>query len=1499
MKRLLFCFSCLLISISAGLVQAEVQPVLVFQDTFDVSQNDYDLNFEYTGGRQSGTVAPITYSDPAEFEGLAQLENSGAPGWLWLQPDDIENTAYVSPNFNFNNVGPFTIEFDINPGFDDPDNTGTDWAAIVLGASSQNAFVNASNGIGILFRNNGNIQVFNGPNAVYGGTGGIAGGLPLGEFHVAIEVDVADYFGQSPATMRLFIDGEQAIVSGIDSMELVKTAGLTSNFVTLMGYAGGGNTWVHLFDNLKITGIPCLEIGESTVETMRGETSDPVSVTIPAGLNDTEAAQVVITSSAPGVAAPTGADENGSLTLEFPAGGATTQTFTIEGLSPGTATLQFASLQGICVSQNLTVMVASGVPVPELVFLDTYNTSDENWDINFEINTNRQSGSAAPLSYTEIADTAAGGINDLFTIVNSVTAPDELYVVESWVAPDHNFLEGNTFTIEFDVHPGYNNDWYDDPDWAGIIFGTSAPGVTLPPAQGIGVLFRNSLRYQVFSGPTAVYESPIDPPLPTPPFHVEFDVQTTDFSGGGPAIVSMYINGTQYPLTASTPELTKADGLLGNYITLQTYGFFLEHSFDNLQVSADACIRANTNMIEFEPGETSYQLTVQVPAGSNATEAVDVTLTSANPNIATMNGAVDGVLELTFAAGASNSQAVTVQATGKGQTTIGMDTTSGICFNPPITVSVRTALVVNPSFEIDPEPPAPGYGAITAWTGGSGLNSGGPFSDNGIVPDRSKVAFLQGGSSMSQDINGMEPGQLYWLQFFYNTRNCCGVRSVDMSVAMDGEELVYIPNIQPVGANLYEFQNVEFSAGDGPGLLSFANTVTGDATSLLDAVTIVKRSTDELIIRNPSFEASGTPPWPGYIQPARLAGWTGTGSYGVNLSGAGPFADNGINPDQDLVAFIQGEGSLSQTIYGFVPGEEYTLTFSANARLGNTPNLVVTANGVSLLDETLAAVEDAAYTSYSIPFTPEDAQVILTFTQVTPGDQTVLLDDVRVLGERSQLPCISVTPNVFNVTVGQTGNLVNVTVPQELSDLVDPVYVTVSTSDMDVLVPDGANDQGQLTLAFPASGPLTKSFDVLPLQRGTAQLFFSNPHGACFDNPVVTFNATRDLVKNPSFQDSGVPAWPGYGQIAAWGQTGNAGVNNNIAAASPFADNGVIPDQNQVGFIQQNGNAIFQNIGGLVAGEQYWLQFAYNTRTSTAQLDLAVSFAGASIIEIPEIPQVGESNPYHQASVAFTPTVDSGQLRFENTTTGDATVLLDAISITKRDADQVMIINPSFEASGTPPWPGVIGPALMAGWTGTGNYGVNLSGPGPYADNGLNPDQERVLLLQELASVSQTVSGLTVGETYNLSYAYNARSGNSPILQVSLNGSVVHETAVTAVGGENPYHVHHYTFTANQDTATITFSQAAVGDNTVLIDDVKLAVGAGPVELILDIQPGDTAGTVDLMWPASGPQSKLQTAPATGGPWTDVTEPAVEEGGVMVVTIQAGETPAFFKLVQE
>src|SRR5205823_10889588 len=100
--------------------------------------------------------------------------------------------------------------------------------------------------------------------------------------------------------------------------------------------------------------------------------------------------------------------------------------------------------------------------------------------------------------------------------------------------------------------------------------------------------------------------------------------------------------------------------------------------------------------------------------------------------------------------------------------------------------------------------------------------------------------------TISQQIFGLTPGRKYWLQFLYNVRNCCGGTN-DLTVRFDGKNLVTVPQITPVlEQNSYYFQHLELSPTNATGLLEFVATASGDATLLLDAITIVQRDAGEI-----------------------------------------------------------------------------------------------------------------------------------------------------------------------------------------------------------------------------------------------------------------------------------------------------------------------------------------------------------------------------------------------------------------------------------------------------------------------------------------------------------------------------------------------------------------------------------------------------------------------------------------------------------------------------
>jgi hypothetical protein len=282
------------------------------------------------------------------------------------------------------------------------------------------------------------------------------------------------------------------------------------------------------------------------------------------------------------------------------------------------------------------------------------------------------------------------------------------------------------------------------------------------------------------------------------------------------------------------------------------------------------------------------------------------------------------------------------------------------------------------------------------------------------------------------------PGLNYRLQFRYDSRACCPPEAPglpDLSVKFGGVELAKITQVTAAGGAGYHFHSVDFVPTSASGTLEFITTVApgADATLLLDAVSIVQRDSGDILIQNPSFEATGVPSGVGYIQPDQFAGWTASGNgWGPNLDGVGPFTDNGDAPDQDTVALMQGPVSLSQNLSDFTMGEVYTLLYAINSRNccgGSDTHYSVTFAGESLVDEDIVAVggSNPYYTKFKV-FTANVTEGELRFQHVPPAgtDRTLLLDNVTMLrGDQTPRP---------RLRVRLEGGLVRISWPADATD---------------------------------------------------------------------------------------------------------------------------------------------------------------------------------------------------------------------------------------------------------------------------------------------------------------------------------------------------------------------------------------------------------------------------------------------------------------------------------
>ena len=181
---------------------------------------------------------------------------------------------------------------------------------------------------------------------------------------------------------------------------------------------------------------------------------------------------------------------------------------------------------------------------------------------------------------------------------------------------------------------------------------------------------------------------------------------------------------------------------------------------------------------------------------------------------------------------------------------------AGLVSGALVSATLAQPAVRNASFEVDSTPPYPGYGPISDWTPGGaistgyGLNEGGgPFADNGEVPQGTKVAFMQNNGTLSQVVSGFVPGEQYWLVYRENVRGlCCGERVATLTATIGGNTIVAEHEVAIVGgSNPYRFvTSPAFTAAQAQMVLTLAKGGFGDSTALIDDVRILGRDSLQL-----------------------------------------------------------------------------------------------------------------------------------------------------------------------------------------------------------------------------------------------------------------------------------------------------------------------------------------------------------------------------------------------------------------------------------------------------------------------------------------------------------------------------------------------------------------------------------------------------------------------------------------------------------------------------
>ncbi len=111
-------------------------------------------------------------------------------------------------------------------------------------------------------------------------------------------------------------------------------------------------------------------------------------------------------------------------------------------------------------------------------------------------------------------------------------------------------------------------------------------------------------------------------------------------------------------------------------------------TFDNLEIDTVGAATFSTKAITLTSGQTVSNITVRIPPGVNATSAVQLRVVSSNPTNASTVGANSGVLTLTFAAGATNVQTISLNALAIGGTQLTFQNDIGLAAGNALDVTV-------------------------------------------------------------------------------------------------------------------------------------------------------------------------------------------------------------------------------------------------------------------------------------------------------------------------------------------------------------------------------------------------------------------------------------------------------------------------------------------------------------------------------------------------------------------------------------------------------------------------------------------------------------------------------------------------------------------------------------------------------------------------------------------------------------------------------------------
>ena len=591
--------------------------------------------------------------------------------------------------------------------------------------------------------------------------------------------------------------------------------------------------------------------------------------------------------------------------------------------------------------------------------------------------------------------------------------------------------------------------------------------------------------------------------------------------------------------------------------------------------------------------------------------------------------------------------------------------------------------IANPGFEADVFRTWPGYASgnkpISGWyvfnPGRAGVNPlpeyPGPFANSGAIPEGSQVAFLQNTNWMSTMLYGLTPGQKYTLTFRGSARSG---QLPTLHAAVDGQLILDFKLGAAAGTNAYRYIAFDFTPATSSPTLYLTNDTYADQSALFDDFRIAPSTTHWSFSTWADDASSGVDPSRNYSHAynfgtasnATINGVIFKGAPGANPAGRG-FVATGFpsiytGDVNNITAAGGGSATLmkdfiynglpeSLTITGLVPYVEYEATIYSVG--WSDTNGYGRAATFSVGTDLQTMDQDHFGT---------DAGIKFSYRYVADASGSIVLNMDATHNAGGSISTIH-TYGFSNYELSSTN--VPVFYQQPLSRTIsggaNVSFFTAVGGAQPISLQwrkDGADIPGEagLTLTLP---------NVDGTATGDYTLVASNAVGVV-TSAVARLEVGLAMV-NPSFEVDTFFISPGYIDlnfpITGWTASLTAQTGINPAAGSPFANNGVIPDGNQVAFIQADGGVLSQVISGLVVGRTYYLKYFENSRSGYNAPTLAVTLGETNIVPAHVVP----SGAYTRVvSGPFMASTDSAELAFIKTASplgGDSTVLIDSIAV--------------------------------------------------------------------------------------------------------------------------------------------------------------------------------------------------------------------------------------------